>query len=716
MNEHRDRKGLFKLLKSSNFGRDKPQASSNANTNVSKSTSRPVYSNKNHDQRNFERKEQRDKLINQNRVRTNSALTSSNSRPALAQQPLSTSSSHNNQILNIIKTRPVSKAVITRTHSVNVQSKAHSSNESLSTTYSIDQSAASNNLSRSSTISSASRKKLLEEWRKKKQDDEKSKPKKPAFKAGIATQPGSKSSMPTSSTFSFSLSLSGSSSKQASLQTKKAPPPVSSNRPPSSKPPIRSQSVRYTGSKETPKLSSINPRPKQTPISLSKPMGRKNTETNKVIAKPVDLTKELDIITSKINTSICLNTPKADSLNETHLNTQPNHTSSPIKTKLNQDHFDQVELEKRDVKYYRDLVLFSTEKLNCLGNQWSNMDQIPEEAQGDIRSACGLAKLLIDERFSQFNDLINQCQETKNEQVGLVVKCSDLQGFWDMVDVQIKDVCKKFDLLDKLKSNNYVRTADMVETQPESTAPKVFKPNKNYLRKKDQKEVQIEENKKDDAEKKPKARANNLAEFKARMKAMKSQSDQIEIQIAQKIDKDEEKKEIDKQILESGKKSRRSVRKSMLANDVPVEKKYNLRSRPSDLIRFDSPVAVKNNLEQFSEPNNLLKNAENFQSPVLTEKKSKKKSIYPMISEEDGDKENDDFFSLDDCPQITWKTRPSIYPTASITPARQTPKRVSNVRESFGIASSPLLKLSLITAQSKRLSVNSLNRIFDKLE
>ena len=85
----------------------------------------------------------------------------------------------------------------------------------------------------------------------------------------------------------------------------------------------------------------------------------------------------------------------------------------------------------------------------------------PEDVQGDIRSACGLAKLLIDERFDQFNDLIRQAEEYKTEQSvnkddAKVVLTSDLEGFWEMIEIQVKDVENKFEHLTKLKANNYV--------------------------------------------------------------------------------------------------------------------------------------------------------------------------------------------------------------------------------------------------------------------
>jgi disks large-associated protein 5 len=63
--------------------------------------------------------------------------------------------------------------------------------------------------------------------------------------------------------------------------------------------------------------------------------------------------------------------------------------------------------------------------------------------------------LLIVERFNQFIELVDQCEFLTGEKP---VMCSDLQGFWDMVDYQVIDVKKKFDYLEKLRSNNWIET------------------------------------------------------------------------------------------------------------------------------------------------------------------------------------------------------------------------------------------------------------------
>ena len=113
--------------------------------------------------------------------------------------------------------------------------------------------------------------------------------------------------------------------------------------------------------------------------------------------------------------------------------------------------------------------------MNDLSSKWlgetnNSASQIPppDDVQGDIRSACGLAKLLIDERFDQFNDLIRQAEEyiqslktplsslkSDDGDAPKVVLTSDLEGFWEMIEIQVKDVENKFEHLVKLKANDY---------------------------------------------------------------------------------------------------------------------------------------------------------------------------------------------------------------------------------------------------------------------
>lgn len=204
----------------------------------------------------------------------------------------------------------------------------------------------------------------------------------------------------------------------------------------------------------------------------------------------------------------------------------------------------------------------------------------------------------------------------------------------------------------------------------------------------------------------------------------KTSTQEIEIQIQEPQPKT--KVQFEPIIDSPRRQSTRRKSKSILV-EQPISmdsKKYNLRSRPSDLIKFDSPVSLRNNLDTVEEDGPVLPVA---QSPFSV-RKARKKSFFPEKIKEDEvldveDKENnmdDDFFRIDLNPLCTWKSRPSVLPASVQTPSRNsinTPSKL--VRDSLdvprfsNVSNSPLLKIALISTQSKRLSINSLNRLFD---
>lgn len=76
-------------------------------------------------------------------------------------------------------------------------------------------------------------------------------------------------------------------------------------------------------------------------------------------------------------------------------------------------YFESVDMDKRDVDYYKQLVAFRQNNLETYCKQWDATLAslaVPDDVQGDVRAACGKAKLLIAERFDQFADLIRQCE------------------------------------------------------------------------------------------------------------------------------------------------------------------------------------------------------------------------------------------------------------------------------------------------------------------
>ncbi|NXG55326.1 DLGP5 protein, partial [Hemiprocne comata] len=115
---------------------------------------------------------------------------------------------------------------------------------------------------------------------------------------------------------------------------------------------------------------------------------------------------------------------------------------------------DDVREQEHDVPYFRNILQSETEKLMSRCLQWDGKFEldIPEDAKDLIRTTVGQTRLLIAERFKQFEGLVDNCEFKQGEKE---TTCTDLDGFWDMVNFQIEDVNKKFDNLKKLQDNDW---------------------------------------------------------------------------------------------------------------------------------------------------------------------------------------------------------------------------------------------------------------------
>ncbi|KAM9652189.1 disks large-associated protein 5 isoform 4-T5 [Morphnus guianensis] len=115
---------------------------------------------------------------------------------------------------------------------------------------------------------------------------------------------------------------------------------------------------------------------------------------------------------------------------------------------------DDIREQGHDVPYFRNILRSETERLMSQCLQWDGKLEldIPEDAKDLIRTTVGQTRLLIAERFKQFEGLVDNCEFKRGEKE---TTCTDLDGFWDMVNFQIEDVNKKFDNLKKLQDNEW---------------------------------------------------------------------------------------------------------------------------------------------------------------------------------------------------------------------------------------------------------------------
>ncbi|XP_066045199.1 disks large-associated protein 5 isoform X2 [Chamaea fasciata] len=133
--------------------------------------------------------------------------------------------------------------------------------------------------------------------------------------------------------------------------------------------------------------------------------------------------------------------------------TQTSNQATPVPTALAVKSDDTGEQE-HDVPYFRNILRTETERLLSQCLQWEgNLElDIPEDAKDLIRTTVGQTRLLIGERFKQFEGLVDNCEFKRGEKE---TTCTDLDGFWDMINIQIEDVNKKFDNVKKLQDNEW---------------------------------------------------------------------------------------------------------------------------------------------------------------------------------------------------------------------------------------------------------------------
>ncbi|KAM9294047.1 disks large-associated protein 5 [Gastrophryne carolinensis] len=117
----------------------------------------------------------------------------------------------------------------------------------------------------------------------------------------------------------------------------------------------------------------------------------------------------------------------------------------------------QPEVAQHDVPYFRGLLKSEIRRLTMMCSEWDKrIDmEIPEDAKDLVRTTVGQTRLLITERFKQFEGLVDNCEFRLGEKE---TTCTDLDGFWDMIYFQIEDVGKKFVNLQKLEANAWQQT------------------------------------------------------------------------------------------------------------------------------------------------------------------------------------------------------------------------------------------------------------------
>ena len=107
-----------------------------------------------------------------------------------------------------------------------------------------------------------------------------------------------------------------------------------------------------------------------------------------------------------------------------------------------------------DASYFRNIAKNEIDRLQSRCAKWESEQEevMLEEIKGKIRTVVGQVQLLVTKKFKQFSGLLDLSEDPTAEKKTLV---SDLQGFWEMMYIQVEDIDKKFLELEELKENNW---------------------------------------------------------------------------------------------------------------------------------------------------------------------------------------------------------------------------------------------------------------------
>lgn len=137
-----------------------------------------------------------------------------------------------------------------------------------------------------------------------------------------------------------------------------------------------------------------------------------------------------------------------------------------------------VEDEERTAQYFQFLLNREIERLNELCEKWADIQREPgttEDGRYEINQAIGQTNLLMNKKFERFRRLVADCETGKGE---MLVTCKDLQGFWDMMYMEIENCDKRFEKLEKLRALGWQQIESPIDK------PVVKRTKKNAAKKK----------------------------------------------------------------------------------------------------------------------------------------------------------------------------------------------------------------------------------------
>uniref|UniRef100_A0A1B6MDI6 Uncharacterized protein n=1 Tax=Graphocephala atropunctata TaxID=36148 RepID=A0A1B6MDI6_9HEMI len=102
----------------------------------------------------------------------------------------------------------------------------------------------------------------------------------------------------------------------------------------------------------------------------------------------------------------------------------------------------------------RDVYECERDRLNLLCEKWQTiMDRnssrsLSEDTKGTILSVLGQTRLLLNKKMKQFEGLLSDSARESGDTPPITLQ--DLEGFWELIMIQVNDLQLKFKSLDEL--------------------------------------------------------------------------------------------------------------------------------------------------------------------------------------------------------------------------------------------------------------------------
>ncbi|GBP62754.1 Guanylate kinase-associated protein mars [Eumeta japonica] len=124
------------------------------------------------------------------------------------------------------------------------------------------------------------------------------------------------------------------------------------------------------------------------------------------------------------------------------------------------------------VHHFRQQLNSEIVRMTKMCETWDQIfanEDLPEPVQEQILSATGQARLLMSQKFQQFSGLVDRCAAGEECVGGGLVTPTDLQGFWDMIFIQVENIDLRFIELEKLKRRGWTEDEKVKQLAKKST-------------------------------------------------------------------------------------------------------------------------------------------------------------------------------------------------------------------------------------------------------